>query len=265
MKKLLLPLALLASLVVPVLAQDIQPDGTGNCINRRTGQRVDCTTGAVLSADPSAPAWGTYWNANAVNDTFTVHGSLLTTASFSSPFSFDSTVVMPFNAAGYKTLTLYMRSIPPYDSTAADSTSQTRWGIQIRKHPTSAADTSNTAIWWQWAGATTGASQTGAGADSATTVGFTYPRADEAGAGCKAYPGERLFVFDDHLGGTGTARAGASMTGPPMIAVDVQGAHGEVFTAPYVSIRVHCIARSSLASGNPSRRPRFILGVWMGQ
>jgi hypothetical protein len=50
MRKLLLALGLLA-IAVTAAAQDIQQDGSGNCINRHTGQRVDCTTGAVVSTE----------------------------------------------------------------------------------------------------------------------------------------------------------------------------------------------------------------------
>ena len=214
--------------------------------------------GNLQTVDGYAPSWGTAYFANAVNDTFTVGNSLTATAGTTqTPFCFDSTIVYPFNNAGFTKLTLYMRSIPPVDSAVADTGSATYWGIQIRKHPTSASDSSNTAVWYEWAGVPTG--QTGANADSVVQAGFTYPRTPAL-----PFPGERIFKFDDHLGGVNINQPASSMTGPPMLAVDV-GSPNAPFNAPYFDVRVHCIARvKSLANANPSRRPRFVLGVWMG-
>lgn len=239
-----------------------KPDGTYE--NQATHDITD-PYGNQYVADPYAPAWGQAWYANAINDTFTVGNSLTATAGTSQgPFCFDSTAVFAFNAAGYTKLTLYLRSIPPVDSTTADSASVTYWGIQVRKHATSAADTSNTAVWHEWASRALGAAGV---VDTVTnwggSVAFTYPHTPAI-----AFPGERVFKFDDHIGGVNplgsTGIRAASMTGPVMIAVDV-GSPASPFNAAYVSIRVHCIARvGSLANANPSRRPRFILGVAMG-
>lgn len=228
-----------------------------------TSSRVLATdnSGNLYATDPYMPPWGPGLFMNAINDTFTVGNALTATASTTqTPYCFDSTAVIPFNAAGFTRATLFMRSIAPSDSSVADTTSITYWGVQVRKHISAASDTNSTAIWYEWAQRATGANGV---ADTVSSWGasaaFSYPHTPAL-----AFPGERVFKFDDHQGGANVNQPASSMTGPPMIAVDL-GSPNAPFAAGYFSVRVHCIARvKSLANANPSRRPRFILHVVLG-
>lgn len=221
--------------------------------NATSGNRVN-STGSLLVDDVSRDRDN--WSVVSLfDDTVSVADRIDTKSTAGYPYTAESSAVIP--CGQYRRFTLCLRVIPQASDTTNDK--RYRFAVQIRKHSSAVADSSNTFAWSSWMNATPMSVASDDSVGHQFSAGFFQGTLSNSAS--TPWANERVFIFDGTRGNLVSAGSvGQSFGWPGGYAVDLCDARGQWFWAPYISIRVRCLSNGTTTLN----KPRIIGTLMMG-